>query len=134
MTRAEIHRRILTQYGDSALPHRGVYEWIEDFKGGRARVTHEEGAGRASTSTTDKEIREMVMANRRILTVEVTCFLQIRFGSAYRIFHEQHKRKRVEVCQLLIDRYNNEGEESLNRLDTGVEPKVSVWIGNILGG
>ena len=60
---AEIHRRLSTQYGDSALPRRSVYEWIEKFTSGRTNVTHEEVAGRPSTSTTNEKIqqaREMV--------------------------------------------------------------------------
>ena len=30
--RAEIHRRLSTQYGDSALQRRSVCEWIKKFK------------------------------------------------------------------------------------------------------
>jgi len=66
---AEIHRRLSTQYRDSALPCRSVYEWIEKFKSGRTNATHEEGAGRLSTSATDEKIqqaREMVLANRQV--------------------------------------------------------------------
>jgi len=55
---AEIHRRLSTQYGDSALPRRSVYEWIEEFKSSRRSVTHKEGAGRPSTSTTDEMIQQ----------------------------------------------------------------------------
>ena len=132
---AEIHRRLSTQYGDSALPRRSVYEWIEKFKSGRTNVTHEEGAGRPLTSTTDEKIqqaREKVLANRRVAIDEVACSLQISHGSAYQIIHDElrlhklcarwvprqltaeHKRKRVEICQRLLDRYNNEGEEFLS--------------------
>jgi len=88
---AEIHRRLSIQYGDSALPHRSVYELIEQFKIGRTNVTHEEGAGRPSTSTTDEKIqqaREMVLANLRVAIDEVACSLQISHGSAYQIIHE----------------------------------------------
>ena len=53
---AKIHRRLLRQYGDSALSRRSVYEWIEKFKSGRTSMTHEDGAGRKSTSTTDEKI------------------------------------------------------------------------------
>jgi hypothetical protein len=48
-------------YGNSVLPQRSVYEWIEKFKNGRTSVTHEEEAGRPSTATTDdntKRVRE----------------------------------------------------------------------------
>jgi hypothetical protein len=50
---AEIHRRLSAQYGNSVLPQRSVYEWIEKVKNGRTNVTREEGAGRTSTATTD---------------------------------------------------------------------------------
>ena len=31
----------------------------------------------------------------------------------------EHKRKRVEICLHLLDRYNNEGEKFLSRIVTG---------------
>jgi len=109
-------------------------------------VTHEEGAGRPSTSTTDEKIqqaREMVLANRRVAIDEVACSLQISHGSAYQIIHDElgfhklyarwvpreltaeHKCKRVEICQRLLDRYNKEGEEFLSRIVTGDETWVN---------
>jgi len=45
VTGAEIHRRLSIQYGDSALPRRSVYEWIERFQHGRTSVKDEERAG-----------------------------------------------------------------------------------------
>jgi len=88
----EIHRMLSTQYGDSSLPRRSVYESIEKFKSGRKNVTHEEGAGRPSTFTTDEKIeqaREMVRANRRVAIDEVACSLQNSHGSAYQIIHDE---------------------------------------------
>ena len=84
----------------------------------------------------------MVLANRRVAIDEVMCSLRISHGSAYRIIHDElrfhklcarwvpreltteHKRKRVEICQCLLDRYNNEGEEFLSRIVTGDETWV----------
>ncbi|PNF38238.1 hypothetical protein B7P43_G11812 [Cryptotermes secundus] len=89
---AEIHQSLSTQYRNSALPHRSVYEWIEKFKSGRTSVTHEEGAVRPSTSTSDEMIqqaREMVLVNRRVTVNEVACSLQISHGSAYEIIHDE---------------------------------------------
>ncbi|XP_029637966.1 uncharacterized protein LOC115213170 [Octopus sinensis] len=101
---------------------------------------HKEGLGGPSISTTDEKIqqaREMVMLNRRVMSDGVTRSLQISHGSAYQTIHDElglhkvcarwvsreltaeHKRKRPEVCQSLLDRYNNEGEEFLRRIDTG---------------
>jgi transposase len=72
VSRAEIHRRLLAQYGNSVLPQRSVYEWIEKFKNVRTSVSQEEGAGRPSTATTDdniERVRDMVLLDRR-LTVD----------------------------------------------------------------
>ena len=83
----------------------------------------------------------MVWANRLVAIDEVACSLQISHGSTYQIiydglgFHKvcarwvpreltaQHKRKRVEICQRLPDRYNNEGE-FLSRIVAGDETWV----------
>ena len=48
----EIHRRILTQYGQSTMSQLKVYEWVERFKSGRTRFTEECRSGRPSTSRT----------------------------------------------------------------------------------
>jgi hypothetical protein len=53
---AETLRRLSVQYGNTVLPQRSVYERIEKLKNGRTSVTHEEGAGRPSTATTDDSI------------------------------------------------------------------------------
>ena len=47
---AEIHRRLLSKYEDSALQRTSVYKWIEKFKSGHIIVMRKEGAGRPSTS------------------------------------------------------------------------------------
>ena len=141
---AEIHQRLSTQYRDSALPCRSVYDWIEKFTSGRTNVMHEEGAGCVSTPTDEKiqQAREMVRANRRVAIDEVACSVQISHGSAYQIIHDElglhkvcarwvpreltaeHKRKRVEICQRLLNRYKNEGKEFLSRIVTGDETWV----------
>ena len=41
---ATIHQGLLAQYGNSVLPERSVYEWIEKLKNGRTNVTHDNGA------------------------------------------------------------------------------------------
>jgi len=84
----------------------------------------------------------MVRANRRVAIDEVACSLQISHGSAYQIIHDElgfhkvcarwvpreltaeHKCKHVEICQHLLDRYKNEGEEFLSRIVTRDETWV----------
>jgi len=51
---AEIHRRMLAQYGQSTMIQRKVYEWVERFKSGRTRVTDEGRSGQPSTSRSRK--------------------------------------------------------------------------------
>ena len=66
--------------GNSALPQRSVYEWIEKFKNGRTSVTHEEGAGHPSTATNNDntgDVRDMVLLDRRLTIDEVANRLQI---------------------------------------------------------
>lgn len=117
---AAIHQRLSAQYGNSVLPQRSVYEWIEKFKNGRTNVTHDEGAGRPSTATNEDNIeraRDMVLLNRRVTIDEVAHCLQISHGSAYEIIHnrlsfhkvcarwvpkqltELHKQTRLDICQ-----------------------------------
>jgi len=50
----EIHCRMLTQYGQSTMSQREVYEWVEKFKSGRTRVTDEGQSGWPSTSRSRK--------------------------------------------------------------------------------
>jgi hypothetical protein len=57
-----------------------LYEWIEKLKNGRTSVTHEEGAGRPSTATTEDNIEricDMVLLDRRLTIDEVVNCLQI---------------------------------------------------------
>ncbi|XP_029640514.2 uncharacterized protein LOC115215491 [Octopus sinensis] len=84
----------------------------------------------------------MVMVKRRHIIDEVARSLQISHGSANQIIHdelgfhkvcarwvprelsEEYKRKRLGVCQRLLDRYDSEGEECLSRIVTGDEKCV----------
>jgi len=87
---AEIHRRLSTQYGNCILPQTSVYERIEEFKNVRTSVTHEDGARRPSTSTTDDNIERvgnMVLLDTRLIIDEVVNRLQVSHGSAYEIIN-----------------------------------------------
>jgi transposase len=56
---AEIHRRMLAQYGARTMHQRNIYEWIGRFKEGRTSVTDESRHGRPSTSRTDQHIQRV---------------------------------------------------------------------------
>ena len=42
----EIHRRMLSEYRQSTMSQRKVYEWVERFKSGQTRVIDEYRSGR----------------------------------------------------------------------------------------
>ena len=142
---AEIHKQLFAPCGDNALSKRAIHEWIEKFKSGRRSVKHAEGAGRPSTSTSEEKTeqpQQIILANRRITIDELAQSLQISHASAQEIVDEilryrkvsarlvprqltkEHKRRRVEICQTLLNRYNNKGEEFLSRIVTGDESWV----------
>ena len=112
-------------------------------------MKHEEGAGSSSTSTSKEkteQAQQMILVNRRITIDKLAQSLQISHGSAQEIIHkilgyrkvfarwvlreltEEHKRRRVEICQTLLNRYNNEGEKILSRIVTGDES----WVHNFI--
>ena len=118
-------------------------------------------AERPLTSTSEEkteQAQQMILGNRHILTIdELAHSLLISHGSAQEIIHEilgyrkvsarwvprqlteEHKPRRVEICQTLLN-YNNESEEFLSRMVTGdetwvhhysPESKSKAWNGNI---
>jgi len=76
---AEIHCRLLAQYGNSVLPQHSVCEWIEQFRNGHISVPHEEGSRHPSTATTDNDIEhvhDMVLLDDWLLVKwQITCKL-----------------------------------------------------------
>jgi hypothetical protein len=116
---SEIHRRMLVQYGDNCIGQRKVYEWVEGFKNGRMNVTGEDRSGCPITSSSVTNVdcvNTLIQENRRITVSAVANVLDISYGSAYSIMHdelkyrkvcsrwvpkqltEDHKQKRAEIC------------------------------------
>ena len=89
---AAIHQRLSAQCGNSVLPQRSVYEWIEKLKDGCTNVTHGKGAGLPSTAITRDNIeraRGMVLLDRRLSIDEVAHVLQISHGLSYETMHNK---------------------------------------------
>ena len=141
---AKILWRLSAQYGNSVLPQRSVYKWIEKFKNGHTNVTHE-GAGRPSTATSDdniEHVHDMVLLDRQLTIDEVANCLQISHGSAYEIIHNRldfhkvcaswipkqltmlHKQMHLDIYQQNLDHYDKEGDAFLDRIITGDETWV----------
>ena len=75
---AEIYRKFLAQYRNSALPKRSVYEWIKKLKGGWTSVKHSQGAEGPLTFTTEdnsEQVQQMIQAERSITVDELAYFM-----------------------------------------------------------
>ena len=126
------------------MSQRKVYEWVERFKSGRTRVTDEGRSGRPSTSRTQDHMDRadaMIREERRITVSEVAAHLDISYGSAYTILHDDlgywkvctrwipkeltvvHKQQCVEVATQFI-RWYKEDPSILERIVTGDE----IWV------
>jgi len=135
---------MLAQYGQSTMSQRKVYEWVEMFKSGGARVTYDGRSGRPSTSRTQDRIYRadaMIREDRGITVSEVAAHLDISYGSAYAILHDDlgyrkvcarwvpkertvvHKRQRLEVVTQFIRQYE-EDTSILERIVTSDETWV----------
>jgi hypothetical protein len=84
-----------------------------------------------------EEARAIILADRRLTIEEITSQLSISQGSAYSLVHdnfgfhkvsarwvplhmtEEHKSNRLDICSHLLKQYNREGNNSLNRINTG---------------
>jgi hypothetical protein len=65
----QIHQCMCAQYGDNAVSHRVVCEWIEMFENGLMSVIDAEFSGCPTTATTaqNKErARELILQNRKV--------------------------------------------------------------------
>lgn len=97
-------------------------------------MKYEKGAGRPSTAIITETIhqdQEMVVVNLWVIIDEVAWSLRISHGFPYQRNHDDlsfHKEsERIEACQRLIYRYNNEGEKFLSRIGTGDETWVQYY-------
>jgi len=112
---------------------------VERFKSGRRHVTDEGRSGRPSTSRTQDHIDRsdaIIREDRRITVSEVAAHLDISYGFAYAILHDDlgyrkvcarcvpkelivvHKRERVEVATQFVRQYE-EDPSILERNVTG---------------
>lgn len=136
---SEIFTRIQAQFGGECLSQARVYSWAKEFREGRDRVENQPHPRRPRTSITSENVErveQLILDNRRITIREISEEVGISVGSVEDIVHKnlqfskvsarwvprilttEQREKRVDVCQQLLQRYEEEGETFLESILT----------------
>ncbi|GFO19974.1 histone-lysine N-methyltransferase SETMAR [Plakobranchus ocellatus] len=112
-----------------------VYQWCSCIKDGRTSLQDEPRSGRPNTANNDwntARVDELIKVDRRVKLNEISLKLDIPKTNIYDIVHDQlgyckvsarwapkilseeHKRKRVEISQILLHRCQQEGDETVD--------------------
>ena len=116
-----------------------MFEWCARFRSGRQSVGDDVRVGAPRTAITDLNISRVetcILADRRVTVHEIANELSLSVGSVETIIHEQlkffkvsarwvpqqltdeHKQQRLDACQALITRYQEEENKFLSRIVT----------------
>src|SRR6185436_4921816 len=134
-----IHDRLLKFYGDNSPAFSTVAKWRAEFRRGRTSLDNDTRCGRPPTATSDDSVarvHEAVEADRRLTVRQIADLVGISKTSADRILREdlfmnkvcarwipkslseEQKHARMEVSQTLLDRYNEDRDDFINRIVT----------------
>jgi histone-lysine N-methyltransferase SETMAR len=139
---ADIHRRMKMQYGDACVSLQQVYEWHRKFKIGVSTLIDAAHSGQPHTMTTPNAIaavERVIRENGWVTIDEVAGELKISHGSSHHMIHDvlqyhkvstrwvpkqlipELKERRVDVCEILLRRYEAEEDGFLHCIVTGDE-------------
>ena len=138
---SNIHERMTAVYGSSAPSHTILFEWARRFKNEQLNI-EDTPSGRPISVTDEKNIKavgNLVVEDRRITIQGIAEILDISSGTVYGILHDHlhmtivcltwaphlltplQRYERVEACEELLARHEEEGNDFLSRIVTGDE-------------
>jgi hypothetical protein len=130
------------QYGEACLSLQQMYEWSRKFRNSVTSMADAPRSGQAHRVLTPESIaaaEAIVMDNRRVTLNEIAANLNISYGSAHHIIHDELKFRKasarwvprhltpelkergVDDCEELLRRFEAEGDGFLARIVTGDE-------------
>ena len=137
----EISDRLRNVYEECALSYPSVKRWMAAFKGGRSDIIDKARSGRplsALTNGNKQHVDELIRSDRRITTRDIVGVIGVSQGTVHNIIcdlgyskvcarwvprqlTDELKLNRLNVCEQMLERYRNEGEQFMNSIVTGDE-------------
>lgn len=142
----EIHRQLVSVYGEGIMSIEMVRKWKRQFESGRENVHDEERSGRPSVSRGEdavSAVRKLLDDDARLTLSEIVQKLhnkhQLTRSSVYRIvkddlncskvcarwvprlLSDEHKQNRLDAAHRFLEILEDEGESLFSRIVTGDE-------------
>jgi len=138
---ADIHHRLLCLYGDVCIGASSVRRWVNHFKGGNTNIQDQPHSSRPRTASAEpnkKKVDEIIKEDRHLMLDAIATKLgtghnavQEMIGSlgywkicacwVLRLLTEDHKVQRKAITSEMLQRYQDEGDDVLLNIVTGVE-------------
>ncbi|UYV64391.1 tag-180 [Cordylochernes scorpioides] len=148
-TAVNIHRNLVSVYGEGCMSIQMVRRWRSWFLEGRQNVHDDERSGRPVTATDNAAvaaIRNVVEADRRVtideimirllpgieigrssigtIMLDVLDFCKVCARWATRLVSENHKQQRMEAARAFLEMHQRDGDQLFSRIVTGDESWV----------
>ena len=141
----EIYRRMSDVYGEACFSEKNVYKWAELYEEGRKSVRDDDSSIQPPMSSTPEmvdSVNALILADRRVSIKDISEQLGISLGTANKIVHDElafskvscrwvpktltpeHKQMRVQLSQVCLSRFQNDGEDFLKKIITCAQRSV----------